>query len=56
MRIAKASIEEISASRGYPSPLHFSRAFKMRYGVSLQEWRVQSKGQYGEGRHRSGSC
>lgn len=44
MRSSKASIGEISASCGYPNQLHFSRAFKKRYGVSPREWRLQNKG------------
>lgn len=32
-------INEIGVSVGYENPLHFSRAFKMIYGVSPREWR-----------------
>ena len=28
---------------GYPNQLHFSRAFKKRYGISPREWRTQNK-------------
>lgn len=41
----RASIGDISAACGYPNQLHFSRAFKKRYGVSPREWRMQNKGQ-----------
>ena len=37
------SIGEISALCGYPNQLHFSRAFKKRYGVSPREWRNQNR-------------
>ena len=44
MKSTKAPIGEISAACGYPNQLHFSRAFKKRYGVSPREWRLQNKG------------
>ena len=37
------SIGDISAMCGYPNQLHFSRAFKQRYGVSPREWRAQNQ-------------
>ena len=43
MQTTKASIGDIAASCGYPNQLHFSRAFKKRYGVSPREWRIQNK-------------
>ena len=43
MQTTKASIGDISAACGYPNQLHFSRAFKKRYGVSPREWRSQNK-------------
>ena len=52
MRLAKATelmrtedlpIKDISALCGYPNQLHFSRAFKQRYGTSPREWRNQNK-------------
>jgi AraC-like DNA-binding protein len=43
MESSSASIGEIAAKCGYPNQLHFSRAFKKRYGVSPREWRVQQK-------------
>lgn len=51
MRLAKATellraggtpIGEIAAKCGYPNQLHFSRAFKKRYGISPREWRTQN--------------
>lgn len=44
MKNTKAPIGEIAAACGYPNQLHFSRAFKKRYGASPREWRVQNKG------------
>ena len=43
MKTTTASIGDISASCGYPNQLHFSRAFRQRYGVSPREWRSQNK-------------
>lgn len=34
------SVGDISARVGYPSQLHFSRAFKKVYGVAPREWRM----------------
>lgn len=42
MRDGNLSIGEVSAQCGYPNQLHFSRAFKKRYGVSPREWRSQN--------------
>ncbi len=36
-------IGDISALCGYPNQLHFSRAFKKRYGVSPRQWRAQNR-------------
>ena len=44
MQTTKASIGDIAADCGYPNQLHFSRAFKKRYGVSPREWRLHNKG------------
>ena len=44
MKTTKSSIGDISAACGYPNQLHFSRAFKKRYGLSPREWRNQNKG------------
>lgn len=43
MRTTPMSISDIAASCGYPNQLHFSKAFKKRYGVSPREWRSQNK-------------
>lgn len=43
MKAGGASIGDIAAQCGYPNQLHFSRAFKKRYGVSPREWRAQNK-------------
>ena len=43
MRNTAMPISDISASCGYPNQLHFSRAFKQRYGMSPREWRSQNK-------------
>ena len=43
MKISSATIGGISASCGYPNQLHFSRAFKKRYGLSPRQWRDQNK-------------
>ena len=40
-------ISDISAACGYPNQVHFSRAFKQRYGISPREWRSQNK-RYGK--------
>jgi AraC-like DNA-binding protein len=43
MKTSPASIGNISQICGYPNQLHFSRAFKKRYGLSPREWRSQNK-------------
>ncbi len=43
MRGTRRSIGDISVMCGYPNQLHFSRAFKKRYGVSPREWRAQKQ-------------
>lgn len=43
MKTSRASIGDIAAACGYPNQLHFSRAFKKRYGLSPREWREQNK-------------
>lgn len=43
MKTTAASIGDISAACGYPNQLHFSRAFRQRYGVSPREWRSQNR-------------
>lgn len=42
MKTSNASIGTIAQECGYPNQLHFSRAFKKRYGVSPREWRLQN--------------
>lgn len=42
LRGSNATIGDIAARCGYPNQLHFSRAFKKRYGVSPREWRQQN--------------
>lgn len=39
MRSSAAPIGEIASRCGYPNQLHFSRAFRKRYGMSPREWR-----------------
>ena len=43
MKNTTVPIGDISASCGYANQLHFSRAFKQRYGVSPREWRAQNR-------------
>ena len=43
LKVSDSPIGEIAARCGYPNQLHFSRAFKMRYGVSPREWRLQNR-------------
>lgn len=43
MKTTKSPIGDISACCGYPNQLHFSRAFKKRYGLSPREWRAQNQ-------------
>ena len=43
MKLSNDSIGEISVKCGYPNQLHFSRAFKKRYGMSPREWRAQNQ-------------
>ena len=51
MKGTRRSIGDIAVRCGYPNQLHFSRAFKKRYGVSPREWRnrnqIQPKGREG---------
>ncbi len=43
LKLTGLSIGNISSAVGYPSQLHFSRAFKNVYGVSPREWRNENK-------------
>ncbi len=43
MKGTRLSIGDIAARCGYPNQLHFSRAFKKRYGVSPREWRLENQ-------------
>ena len=43
MKTTTQSIGNISTLCGYPNQLHFSRAFKKRYGMSPREWRAQNQ-------------
>ena len=43
MRTSRASIGGIAAMCGYANQLHFSRAFKKRYGISPRHWRDQKR-------------
>lgn len=43
MKTSRASIGDIAAACGYPNQLHFSRAFKKRYGVSPRQWRAENQ-------------
>ena len=43
MKNSRSSIGDIAAMCGYANQLHFSRAFKKRYGLSPREWRSQNR-------------
>ena len=43
MKTSRSSIGDIAVACGYPNQLHFSRAFKKRYGISPREWRLENK-------------
>ena len=43
MKTSSDPIGDISVQCGYPNKLHFSRAFKKRYGISPREWRGQNQ-------------
>ncbi|MCI8817819.1 MAG: AraC family transcriptional regulator [Oscillibacter sp.] len=43
MKGTSKSIGSIAIRCGYPNQLHFSRAFKKRYGVSPREWRARNQ-------------
>lgn len=43
MKGTRRAIGDIAARCGYPNQLHFSQAFKKRYGVPPREWRKENK-------------
>ena len=43
LKLTELTIKDISNAVGYPSQLHFSRAFKNTFGISPREWRAQNK-------------
>ena len=43
MKASNASIGDIAVRCGYPNQLHFSQAFKKRYGLPPREWRKQNR-------------
>lgn len=43
MKSSNASIGDIAVRCGYPNQLHFSQAFKKRYGVPPREWRKENR-------------
>ena len=43
MKLTDNSIRDISAGCGYPNQLHFSRAFKKRYGMPPRQWRAENR-------------
>lgn len=43
LKLTDLTIGDISNAVGYPSQLHFSRAFKKIYGIPPREWRMENK-------------
>lgn len=43
LKLTNLTIKDISNAVGYPSQLHFSRAFKNTFGIPPREWRIQNK-------------
>ena len=39
LKLTSLSIADIGSAVGYENQLHFSRAFKKKYGVPPREWR-----------------
>lgn len=43
LKLTELTIKDIGNAVGYPSQLHFSRAFKKIYGIPPREWRAENK-------------
>ncbi len=43
LKLTELPIKDISNAVGYPSQLHFSRAFKNTFGMPPREWRLQNR-------------
>ena len=43
MKLSGNSIRDIAMGCGYPNQLHFSRAFKKRYGLPPRQWRAENQ-------------
>lgn len=43
LQLTDLPIKAVAAQCGYPNQLHFSQAFKKRYGLPPQDWRKQTK-------------
>ncbi len=43
LKLTELSVGDISNAVGYPSQLHFSRAFKNVYGIPPRLWRTENK-------------
>lgn len=43
LKLTQLSVKDISNAVGYPSQLHFSRAFKNTFGIPPREWRAQNQ-------------
>ena len=50
LKLTELTIKDIGNAVGYPSQLHFSRAFKKTYGISPREWRSDNKIASGAGK------
>ena len=50
LKLTELTIKDIGNAVGYPSQLHFSRAFKKTYGISPREWRSENKIASGAGK------
>lgn len=42
LRYTSLSVADIGNAVGYPNALHFSRAFKNRYGMSPRAWKNEN--------------